>query len=213
MIRIFNTGIAALFMIFTVFVYFYGGSLKNYNFSSKTVMMVDMPYSGDVLVSSVLFDDFGSDNLLAKNEDPVEIKHFVNLELKKRLMKAGIKVFNYGLANSIRTSRDSREQEGTLKVTSVNDGSYIFYNLNMIKEINIILSGDIEYFQFDKNFFSSYIVIDVNLHNRETGYNYWLSTISGRTDEVLNYIINTIAPVKNDNKTNDSNSGTNSVVK
>ena len=172
--------------------FLYGGNLKNYIFTPKSTMTAEPAFSGEVLVSSLLFENFSGNYLVTKTDDPTEVKRFFNLELKKRFIKAGVKIFDYGIVNSFRYSRDSRSQEGTLKVSSVNDGDFLFYNINQLKEVNTVLGGDIEYFQFDKSFNSSFIVLTLKYYNRDSGYNYWLSTITGRVDEVMDYIVKSL---------------------
>lgn len=172
--------------------FLYGGNLKNYNFTPKSTLTAEPAFSGEILVSSLLFENFSANFLVSKTEDPVEVKRFFNLELKKSFIKAGMKIYDYGIVNSYRYSRDNRSQEGTLKVSSINDGDFYFYNINQIKDVNTVLGGDIEFFLFDKSFETSYAVITLKYYNRDSGYNYWLTTITGRVDEIMDYIVKSI---------------------
>lgn len=187
--------LSALFICLTASIH--ADNLKNYTFTKDTVLSVQPEYSPEVLVNAVLFEDFDAVRLVVKSDDSKkEVKNLFNLELKKRILKASIKLYDYTIMNSFRVSKDSRTQEGTLKVDSANLGEFLFYSINPIKDVSTVLSGDIEFFQFDKSFGTSFMVVNVKLFNRDSGYIYWLSTLTGRADEIMDYLIKSLTTKK-----------------
>lgn len=166
----------------------YGGDLRSYKFRGAVKTSADPVYMGGVIYDALLFSDFTADNAILNKNSVYEVEKTFNVELKKQLMEYGVSVYDFEIVAFSSSEKSSTVQTGTLDIDQVDEVKTVEYDVNLVEDAQVVLSGDIEYFQFNTDFDSSYAVVTLKLFNRDSGKVLWLSTLSGTCGGVIDYL-------------------------
>lgn len=177
----------------------HAGNLRDYSFSSDDAPTANPAYLSDVIYDALLFDSFSAENAILEKVPMYEAEKDFNTELQKQLIRYGVTIYDYLLKTSVDTSAESTVQSGTLEVDAVDDSESYSYEVNVTSLVSNVLSGEIEYFEFDDNFDESYVVVTLKLYNRDTGGVNWLTTLSGKAGNVVDYIADALTHEPIDN--------------
>lgn len=188
-----------IFVIFVGVSALFAGPLRNYRFSSDMNPTANPPYIGDPLFKEILFEGFRGENALLNSVPLYEVEQNFNTEFQKQLIKYGVKVYDFSLVSAYRDSLTTRAQQGTLNIDSVQQDDAAEYRVNPIESVTAVLCGEIEYFKFNQSFDQSFICLTLRIYNRDTGYYYWITTLTGKVRDVIDYVSDAIthAPVDN----------------
>lgn len=171
----------------------HGGKMRNYRFSSDMKPIADIPYHQEIIVKSLLFDGFSATFAILNGMEKYEVEKFFNFELQKQFMKNSVQLYDYKVVNGYKTALDEKSQQGTLTMDSVNNSKFIFYTINPLTDEKFVLSGAIEYFKFNREFEQSFIVLSLKFFEKDTGKQFWMTTIKGKVGDVIDYIIDALA--------------------
>lgn len=191
--------VSVIALVLLTAVSLFAGQLRSYRFSDQMHPTADPVYAGDPILKEILFQGFAGENAILNGASLYEVVQNVNTEFVKQFMRYGMKVYDFKLSSSFRSSLDSRSQEGTLNIDSVASGSESQYSVNALSSVSTVICGNIEYFKFNQSLDSSYIALTLKVYNRDNGYYYWVTTITGKFRDVLDYVCDALTHTPVDN--------------
>jgi hypothetical protein len=167
---------------------FFALNLKQYDFNPGMKPSASPVYRYGQQFSALLYDNFSAATAVLNGAPQQQVEMLFNNGLKKHLTRYNVAIYEFSLPNGIKIAKDVKNQTGTLNVEGVNQSVVTTYDINKTQAANVVITGDIEYFRFNENFGKSYVVINIQLYNRDNGQVYWLSSVQGKVSHVIDYI-------------------------